>query len=109
MDMVAMEFDWTQIWPVIAGAVTLIAGVVFYTIRSRVQKVQAALVEIADLVVKTTAATGQLAETVSLAMDDNQISPEEVKKFWADVKEIGRVIRLESVQAGNSIRAIFQK
>ena len=108
METMLAEIDWSQIWPVIAGGATLVMGGLFVVIRSRVQKVQAALAEIADLVVKSTAATGRLAENVSLAMDDNQLSPEEVKKLWADVKNIGEVIRVESIQAGNSIRAIFK-
>ncbi len=106
--MMAMELDWSSLWALIAAGVTLGAGGLFVAIRARVQKVQAALEEIADLVVKTTESSGRLVENLSLALDDNKLSPEETRAVWAAIKDLGRTIKVEATQAGNSIRAIFR-
>ena len=106
--MMAMELDWSSLWALIAAGVTLGAGGLFVAIRARVQKVQAALEEIADLVVKTTEKSGSLVEYLSKALDDNELSTEETRRIWANIKELGMTIKTGSIQAGNSIRAIFQ-
>ena len=100
--------DWSNVWAMIAAGVTLGLGGLFLAIRARVQKVQAALKEIADLVVKTTESSGRLVENLSLALDDNKLSPEETRAVWAAIKDLGRTIKVEATQAGNSIRAIFR-
>jgi len=109
METMAMDYviDWSNVWAMIAAGVTLGLGGLFLAIRARVQKVQAALEEIADLVVKTTEKSGSLVEYLSKALDDNELSTEETRRIWANIKELGMTIKTGSIQAGNSIRAIF--